>query len=150
MLRKAVAIVGFALICGVSLFGLSQGAGLTMTNRWSWREPPIYPAAQAVDVQVLNQNRGSGFILSKVITYSTDDPPDEVWAFYDHAFVGSGWKIASWSQSKPNSWESPRSFQISSSTGRMSPTIYKIDVTMKQAAISGTDVRIEVSMFPGY
>jgi hypothetical protein len=118
-----------------------------------WRNPPLYVGAQNVNVQDFGEkgkpqlSSGTPRFLFKIITFTVADPPDKVLTYYRNVFNGSHWRDGNVGSRVTDPGQISR---VWSNGLQRSPADYLVDVINLPSISGGSDVRIEVSMIPGY
>lgn len=146
----ALGLLCLAAICGGALFLYIHG----FDPPANWQNPPLYPSAQQVKVQDYGERgeyQANGVFLSKVISFTVNDPPQKVRTFYQQAF-GDGWRLDTFGN-RPVPTPEPGSERLSlytSNSRQRSPTIYYVDVITDPSPSGGTDLEIRTSFSPGY
>lgn len=144
-----LAVLGLVLLCGGGVFLLIHSHDPPV----AWRNPPLYAGAQQVNVQDFGEqgrpqlNSGTPLFLIKIITFTVADRPEQVRAYYDSVYSGGGWRDLNVTL---GTTDPDRLSLMWSNGGLGSSSDYLVDVTAAPAASGGSDVRIEVSMIPGY
>ena len=146
-------ILGLLILLGsTALCGLVGYAALRLNDPpGNWRNPPLYPGAQQVNTQDFGewgqrQPDSNNMYTMKVITFTTPDKPEQVKAFYEHAYSNNGWQPSTWG-TKVGAVDR---LNYSYTNNGRPPSDYFVDVSPKAAPAGGTAVEIGVSMFPGY
>jgi len=144
-------LLGVVSLCGLLLWAL--------VHRYdppnSWRNPPLYPAAQHVSVQDFGE-RGKrdperdNIYVMKLVGFSVADKAEDVQAFYIDARTRKGpWELATglW---RARTLLTADRLTLTWTDSARSPSVYYIDVITTPSASGGTEVEVEISMFPGY